>query len=136
RQADVSDVPKALREAIQAANLAIYEAARRNHRLTGMGTTVVLAALTDEVAWFGHVGDSRAYLVRGGTVRQMTRDHTMVNLLVDAELLTPEDAATHPEAHVLSRSLGVERQVDVEISDPVPLEPEDVVFLCSDGVHG
>lgn len=136
RQADVSDVPKALREAIQAANLAIYEAARRNHRLTGMGTTVVLAALTDEVAWFGHVGDSRAYLVRGGTVRQMTRDHTMVNLFVDAELLTPEDAATHPEAHVLSRSLGVERQVDVEISDPVPLEPEDVVFLCSDGVHG
>lgn len=136
RNADLSNIPNALSEAIQAANLAIYEAARRNHRLTGMGTTVVLAALTDEVAWFGHVGDSRAYLVRGGTVRQMTRDHTMVNLFVDAELLTPEDAATHPEAHVLSRSLGVERQVDVEISEPVPLEPEDVVFLCSDGVHG
>lgn len=136
RDADLSDIPTALEKALQAANQAIYEAARKNHRLMGMGTTAVVAALTDSVVYFAHVGDSRAYLVRNGTVRQMTRDHTMVNLFVDAELLTPEDAATHPEAHVLSRSLGVERQVDVEVSSPVPIEPEDVIFLCSDGVHG
>ncbi len=127
---------EAIAEAVQKANLAIYEAARRNHRLTGMGTTVVAAIVQRDVAVVAHVGDSRAYLIRKGQVHLLTRDHTMVNLFVDAELLSPEDAATHPEAHVLSRSLGVERQVDVEVSEPFQLEPGDVLFLCSDGVHG
>jgi protein phosphatase len=127
---------QALAEAIQQTNLVIYEAARKNHRLMGMGTTVVAAAITAKSCILAHVGDSRAYLVRNGQVQQLTRDHTMVNLFVDAELLSPEDAATHPEAHVLSRSLGVERQVEVEISEPLPLVRNDVVFLCSDGVHG
>lgn len=133
---DVSDIQTALETALTRANQAIYEAARKNHRLMGMGTTVVAAAVTDDRAYLAHVGDSRGYLLRGGQVKQITRDHTMVNLFVDAELLTPEDAATHPEAHVLSRSLGVERTVDVELTDPVALEPDDVIFLCSDGVHG
>ncbi len=129
-------IAEALEEAIQRTNLVIYEAARKNHRLMGMGTTVVAAAIGRDTCHLAHVGDSRAYMVRDGQVQQLTRDHTMVNLFVDAELLTPEDAATHPEAHVLSRSLGVERQVDVEVSDAVPLEADDVVFLCSDGIHG
>lgn len=127
---------QALEEAIERTNLVIYEAARKNHRLMGMGTTAVVAAITNDAVYLAHVGDSRVYLLRRGQVQQLTRDHTMVNLFVDAELLSPEDAATHPEAHVLSRSLGVERQVDVELASPIPLEPGDVVFLCSDGVHG
>lgn len=131
-----ANIHGALEDALTRANQAIYEAARKNHRLMGMGTTVVAAAITDDKAYLAHVGDSRAYLLRGGQVRQVTRDHTMVNLFVDAELLTPEDAATHPEAHVLSRSLGVERTVDVELTEPVELAPDDVLFLCSDGVHG
>jgi len=130
------DLAEALEEALKRTNLVIYEAARKNHRLMGMGTTAVVIAVRDGVAHVAHVGDSRAYRIRGGQVQQLTRDHTMVNLFVDAELLTPEDAATHPEAHVLSRSLGVERQVDVEVAEPMPLEPNDVLFLCSDGVHG
>jgi len=92
--------------------------------------------ITNDTCFLAHVGDSRAYLVRRGQVQQLTRDHTMVNLFVDAELLSPEDAATHPEAHVLSRSLGVERQVEVEIASPMQLEAGDIIFLCSDGVHG
>lgn len=127
---------QAIAEAVQKANLAVYGAAHRNHRLAGMGTTVVAAVLQRDMAVIAHVGDSRAYLVRKGQVHLLTRDHTMVNLFVDAELLSPEDAATHPEAHVLSRSLGVERQVDVEVSEPMQLEPGDVLLLCSDGVHG
>src|SRR5688572_15004216 len=129
-------VEQALEEAIQRTNVVIHEASRKNHRLNGMGTTVVAAVITRDTAWLAHVGDSRAYLVRRGQVQQLTRDHTMVNLFVDAELLSPEDAATHPEAHVLSRSLGPERQVDVEISEPLPLVRNDVLVLCSDGVHG
>lgn len=136
RSAEGVPIQEALAEALQKSNQAIYEAARKNHRLMGMGTTSVVAAITDDTLYLAHVGDSRAYLVRNGQVSQITRDHTMVNLFVDAELLTPEDAATHPEAHVLSRSLGVERQVDVEVGEATPLEPDDVVFLCSDGVHG
>ena len=129
-------IAQALEQAVDRTNLAIYEAARKNHRLMGMGTTAVIAAITEDACYLAHVGDSRAYLIRNGQVQQLTRDHTMVNLFVDAELLSPEDAATHPEAHVLSRSLGVERQVDVELASPIKLEQGDVVFLCSDGVHG
>ena len=126
-----------LRSALERANQAIYEAARKNHRLMGMGTTAVAAIVTDAGhVYIAHVGDSRAYLINEGQAVQVTRDHTMVNLFVDAELLTPEDAATHPEAHVLSRSLGVERQVEVELSEPIELADNDVIFLCSDGVHG
>lgn len=136
-KADGSDAGEALRRALEQANQVIYEAARKNHRLMGMGTTAVAAALTDDgYVHIAHVGDSRAYLINEGQAIQVTRDHTMVNLFVDAELLTPEDAATHPEAHVLSRSLGVERQVEVELSAPIELADADVVFLCSDGVHG
>ncbi|MEO0605918.1 MAG: protein phosphatase 2C domain-containing protein, partial [Myxococcota bacterium] len=130
------DIHEALQVAIEKTNLEIYEAARKNHRLMGMGTTVVVAVIANDTCFLAHVGDSRSYLVRRGQVQQLTRDHTMVNLFVDAELLSPEDAATHPEAHVLSRSLGVERQVEVEIAPPMQLEAGDIVFLCSDGVHG
>ena len=130
------DLPTAIEKAIQHANQSIYDAARKDHRLMGMGTTIVLAALTETHCHIAHVGDSRVYLVRKGQVEAITRDHTMVNLFVDAELLTPEDAATHPEAHVLSRSLGVERHVDVEVGAPVALQADDAYFLCSDGVHG
>jgi protein phosphatase len=127
---------QALTAALQHTNQAIYEAARNDHRLMGMGTTIVAAILTEDTAWIAHVGDSRAYLIRAGEVEQVTRDHTMVNLFVDAELLTPEDAATHPEAHVLSRSLGVERQVDVDLAEPIAIQAGDAIFLCSDGIHG
>ena len=135
---ELSGMPlaEAIEEALKRTNLVVYEAARKNHRLMGMGTTAVVVAVKDGVAHVAHVGDSRAYRIRNGQVQQLTRDHTMVNLFVDAELLTPEDAATHPEAHVLSRSLGVERQVDIEVAEPIPLEPNDVLLLCSDGVHG
>ncbi|MCB9682935.1 MAG: protein phosphatase 2C domain-containing protein [Alphaproteobacteria bacterium] len=130
------DVRGALRRAIEAANRAIYEMARKNYRLMGMGTTCVAAAVVGSTAHVAHVGDSRAYLVRDGQIRALTRDHTMVNLFVDAELLSPEDAATHPEAHVLSRSLGVERQVEVDLAEPLQIQSSDRILLCSDGIHG
>lgn len=130
------DVRGALRRAIEAGNRAIYEMARKNYRLMGMGTTCVAAVVQGDTAHVAHVGDSRAYLVHDGQIRALTRDHTMVNLFVDAELLSPEDAATHPEAHVLSRSLGVERQVEVDLSEPIPLAQSDRIVLCSDGIHG
>jgi serine/threonine protein phosphatase PrpC len=124
----------ALLEAIIAANRAIYEEARKNHRLMGMSTSIAACLIEGSVATVAHVGNCRAYHVRQGRGAALTRDHTMVNTFVDNELLSPEDAATHPEAHVLSRSLGSERQIDVEIHE-ISLSDGDVVVLCTDGVH-
>ncbi|HMV68674.1 MAG TPA: protein phosphatase 2C domain-containing protein, partial [Myxococcota bacterium] len=135
-EAQEGDRRGALKRAIESANRVIYETARKNYRLTGMGTTCVAALVDGAVVHVAHVGDSRAYLMRRGEIRQLTRDHTMVNLFVDAELLAPEDAASHPEAHVLSRSLGVERHVEVDLQPPLTLEAGDRLMLSSDGVHG
>lgn len=130
------DVRATLQRAIERANAAIHDAAHSNYRLMGMGTTVVAAVIHRETAHVAWVGDSRAYLVRDGAITPVTRDHTMVNLFVDAELLSPEDAATHPEAHVLSRSLGVERAIEIDLADAITLGADDRLILCTDGVHG
>jgi protein phosphatase len=129
-------VHAALKRAIEAANEKIYSEARQYRQFMGMGTTVVAVALEGNVAHIAHVGDSRLYAVREKESHLLTRDHTMVNLFVEAELLSPEDAAAHPEAHVLARSLGVEPSVEVDLQDPLELEEGDILLLCSDGVHG
>ena len=136
KEKEESPIRTALAEAIRKANRTIYETGRKSHRLQGMGTTVVAAAVHDGVAHVAHVGDSRVLLVRQGKIEALTRDHTMVNMFVDHDLLSPEDAASHPEAHVLARSLGVERQVDIEFHEPIEMAEDDVLILCSDGVHG
>ncbi|MFT7519310.1 MAG: serine/threonine protein phosphatase PrpC, partial [Kiritimatiellia bacterium] len=135
-QNPTGDASKDLQEAISSANRTIYEAGRKSHRLMGMGTTVAAVAIQDGIATIAHVGDSRVYLVRDGVARAMTRDHTMVNMFVDNELLSPEDAESHPEAHVLARSLGSERRVEVEVQHGVQLQDGDVLLVCTDGIHG
>ncbi|MBT3217666.1 MAG: serine/threonine-protein phosphatase [Proteobacteria bacterium] len=129
------DVSALLFQASRKANNAIFNTASRHLRLKGMGTTMVSVAITDDKAYFTHVGDSRAYRIRQGEIEQVTSDHTMVNLFVEAELLTPEAAAKHPDAHVLARSLGVEENVDIETHTQT-LAKGDIFLLCSDGVHG
>jgi len=129
-------VGPSLQKAILKANEAIYNASRKHRRYMGMGTTVVAVALEGNVAHIAHVGDSRLYAIRDGMAHLLTRDHTMVNLFVEAELLSPEDAAAHPEAHVLARSLGVEPTVEIDLQDPLELESGDLLLMCSDGVHG
>jgi serine/threonine protein phosphatase PrpC len=127
---------QALGEAVRAANTTVYEVSRKVRRLLGMGTTVAAMVVQGAQAWVAHVGDSRVYLVRGRRAKLLTRDHTMVNLFVDAELLSPEDASSHPEAHILARSVGVDRSVEVDVQGPIDLRPGDVLIACSDGVHG
>ena len=122
-------------QAAKKANQTIYDTASQHLRLKGMGTTMVALAITNDKAHFAHVGDSRAYRIRQGKITQITSDHTMVNLFVEAELLTPEAAAKHPDAHVLARSLGVEENVDIETHTKT-LAKGDIFLLCTDGVHG
>jgi protein phosphatase len=128
-----------LRLAIEAANAVIHAESRSRRDLHNMGTTIVALGIdtVKGVALWAHVGDSRIYRLRGGTFRLLTRDHTMVQRLVDDGILTPEAAEKHPNSNVISRSLGGGDTVEVELCDEaLALEPGDRFLLCSDGLHG
>jgi len=120
---------------IAEANRRIWERAVSDPTTAGMGTTTT-AALVDEQAGtvaIGHVGDSRAYLLRGGALEQLTTDHSLVAELVQSGVLTPEQAERHPQRSAITRALGTEPTVQVE-SLTVQGRPGDVYLLCSDGL--
>ena len=124
-----------LRACVTAANAEILASSRAKPELAGMGTTIVaLLAEGDRVA-LAHVGDSRAYRVRGGAIRRLTDDHTLVGELVRRGELGERAAALHPQRHVLLRALGVRRNVDPDLLELAP-EPGDLFLLCSDGLTG
>ena len=122
-----------LRDAILAANAAVLEAAFADDRLRGMGTTLTAGALTDDQLLVGHVGDSRAYLLRAGDLSRITTDHSLVEELVAAGELTEAEAERDPRRSMITRALGLESALDVDLY-PVDLEPGDRVLLCSDGL--
>jgi protein phosphatase len=130
---DAAEPPgERLRRAIEAANHEIHAYAR-THDLRGMGTTLTAVAIADGRLDVGHVGDSRAYLLRGGTVEQLTRDHTLAQYLVELGRITPEDAAASEQRHVLIQAIGPMPEVIVEVASR-PVEGGDVLVLCSDGL--
>lgn len=131
------DPREALKDAIEAANRKIYEQGEEDSEYQGMGTTFTALVFRDGMAYLAHVGDSRAYLIRNGTISQLTRDHSRVARMVEAGMITPEEAEGHPESNVLEQAVGHRDTVDVDISVP-PLEtrPGDLLLLCSDGLHG
>jgi protein phosphatase len=129
--------PKALIEAgIQHACRTVWTAAQESREKHGMGTTVVACLVPDaKRAIIAHVGDSRAYLLRGGRLQTLTRDHTIVEELVDRGLLSAEEAERHPYKNVLSRNLGAKPETRVDVLD-LELKPGDRLLLCSDGLYG
>jgi len=129
--------PRALLEAaIQHASATVWNAAQQVRERHGMGTTVVGCIVVDpKRAVVAHVGDSRAYLLRNGRVQMLTRDHTIVEELVDKGLLSAEEAERHPYKNVLSRNLGAKPEARVDLVD-VELRPGDRLMLCSDGLYG
>ncbi len=118
---------------VAAGNRAIREEVARDPSLDGMGTTMTLLSIEDGVATLGHVGDSRAYLLREGELRQLTEDHTVAAEYVAQGQLTPEEAATHPHRHMLVRTLGLTRFVNVD-EVKLDLAAGDRILLCSDGL--
>ena len=129
------DVPANLVSAIRYANLAIYQSARENQQQSGMGTTCVTAVLRGTTAFVANVGDSRAYLVRHGMVKQVTQDHSWVMEQIQMGNLSEEEARTHEMRNVITRSLGPFPDVDVDIFAE-QLEEGDALVLCSDGLSG
>jgi PPM family protein phosphatase len=120
---------------IQEANRRVYDRANEDSEASGMGTTMTVALVDDENGrvTFGHVGDSRAYRVRGGELEQLTDDHSLVGELVRSGRLSPEEAESHPQRSVITRALGTEPDVDVD-TFTVEAHPGDVYLLCSDGL--
>jgi PPM family protein phosphatase len=126
---------KILRQAVQQANRIIFEEARTNNESRGMGTTLTGAAVCGTAVYFAQLGDSRAYLLRNGTITQMTKDQSLVAQLVASGSLSPEEAKVHPRRNVILQALGVQRYVDVVISF-AELRQGDEIVLCSDGLWG
>ncbi len=124
-----------LRYCVAAANRQIFDTAQKKPELAGMGTTLVAVLTGPGRVALAHVGDSRAYLVRGGRIRQLTDDHSLVAELVRRQEITPVAARGHPHRHVLTRALGVQRTVEADLAELTPA-PGDVVVLCSDGLTG
>jgi serine/threonine protein phosphatase PrpC len=126
-------IPEALRGAVEKACLAIYTAAQEDPRLSGMGTTVISLVVRDDQAFFAHVGDSRAYLIRGELIQQISEDHSLVNEQIKAGMITAEEAKHSRYKNIITRSVGFEEEVQVDVMGVIA-EPNDVFLLCSDGL--
>jgi PPM family protein phosphatase len=120
-------------ELIQEANRRVYQRSSQDAAVSGMGTTMTVALVEDDSVVFGHVGDSRAYLIRDGKLEQLTEDHSLVAELVRSGKLSPEEAETHPQRSVITRALGTDPDVDVDTFS-IPTRPSDLFMLCSDGL--
>jgi serine/threonine protein phosphatase PrpC len=120
-------------ELIQEANRRVYQRSSQDAAVSGMGTTMTVALVEEGAVFFGHVGDSRAYLIRDGKLEQLTEDHSLVAELDRSGKHSPEEAETHPQRSVITRALGTDPDVDVDTFS-IPTQPGDLFMLCSDGL--
>jgi serine/threonine protein phosphatase PrpC len=118
---------------IQEANRRVYDRASTDPHTSGMGTTMTVAIVDGDQVAFGHVGDSRAYLIRDGEMQQLTEDHSLVNELMKSGKLSREEADIHPQRSVITRAVGTDPDVDVD-TFTVDAETGDLFLLCSDGL--
>jgi protein phosphatase len=127
---------KLLVEAVATSHAAIQQQVVAQPEFEGMGTTIVIALYCPgpqpQLA-LAHVGDSRAYLIRNGTMRLLTSDHSLVQRLVDEGQITPDQALNHPQQNILLRAVGADRQSTPDVQLQM-LEPEDIILLCTDGL--
>lgn len=128
-----AEIARGIGLCIDHANRSILHAAKSNPQYAGMGTTVVAGVFKNNCLILGHVGDSRCYRLRAGVLAQITRDHSLLQERVDAGLLTHEQAAVAPGRNLLTRALGVEDGVQIEIHEHA-VEDGDVYLMCSDGL--
>jgi serine/threonine protein phosphatase PrpC len=133
RNAGVREVRRAMEICVDNANRSIFNAANSNPQYSGMGTTLVVGVFQDGRALLGHIGDSRCYRLRGDVFTQVTKDHSLLQEQLDAGLITPEQAATSSNKNLVTRALGVEDAVLLEINEH-RVEPGDIYMMCSDGL--
>ena len=134
RREPKSDAAQVLREAAAYANLKVYDRAFRDESCRGMGTTLVAALVRPEDAAVVNIGDSRCYWLADGQLQQVTRDHSLVQSMVDRGLITEDEARSHPRKNVIMRAVGLERTIRSDIFR-LDIRPGDALLLCSDGLH-
>ena len=131
--ARAKEVRRAMEICVDSANLSIFNAANSNANYSGMGTTLVVGVFRDDVLVLGHIGDSRCYRVRAGKLEQISRDHSLLQEQLDAGLVTPEQAQHSNIKNLVTRALGVEEVVLLEVNE-YPVELGDIYLMCSDGL--
>jgi len=133
QQANAGEVRRAIEICVDNANRSIFGASCSNTQYAGMGTTLVVGVFLDNRLLLGHVGDSRCYRWRGTTLLQITKDHSLLQEQIDAGLLTPEQAATAPNRNLVTRALGVDDVVLLDLNEH-QVDPGDIYLMCSDGL--
>ena len=128
-----SDIEKLIRTAIAIANQRVYDISNNVYSLNGMGTTVVTSIVKDNIVHIVHAGDSRAYLYENGSVRQVTKDHSMVQELVDIGQITAEQAQNHPNKNIITRALGTRANLRTDYNY-VGFSKGNVLIMCTDGL--
>lgn len=126
-----SAVKNIIESAVSVANIKVYEMALKESKYSGMGTTVVVVVVLDDVLYICNAGDSRVYSVKDGKAQQLTTDHTVVQSLLDAGEITPEQAKKHPQKHYITRALGVQKDLDLDYNEYE--FGDNAVVACSDG---
>ncbi len=122
-----------MRKALEKANANVYKEANSSKALQGMGTTIVSATIDKDTLYVANIGDSRLYLVRGNEIRQITRDHSLVEEMIRAGGITREEGRFHPDRNVITRAVGVRENVEADFFDEI-VEENDILLLCSDGL--
>lgn len=132
-QASGKDIRRAMDACVHNANLAVYTAANVNEHYAGMGTTLVVGVFQDTRVVVGHIGDSRCYRFRQNVLQQITKDHSLLQEQLDAGLITPQQAATSNNKNLVTRALGIDDNVLLELHEH-SVEEGDVYLMCSDGL--
>lgn len=129
---NITELEKSVRNAVISANIELFDMSASEQALSGMGTTAVIALIRNGEAVIANVGDSRIYLVNG-EIKQLTRDHSVVQSLIESGKITPEDAKHHPRKNVITRAIGAEGTVTAD-SAVIKLNSGDTLLLCTDGL--
>lgn len=128
-----TNVTTALLDAIECANNTIYKMSTRSPKLHGMGTTATACVIAGDKVTAAQVGDSRLYLISEGEITQITKDHSLVEMLLARGSITKEDAKNHPQKNVITRAIGTDSSVQADIYE-FSIKPDDILLLCSDGL--
>lgn len=126
-------IPGFIRKTLELCNEEIYNASNENKIYKGMGTTVTMGCIFEGKLYIGHIGDSRAYIFRDNDIRQITKDHSLVAQLVNNGTITEEEAVNHPQRNIITRALGTDADVKIDIYD-YDLFKDDIILLCTDGL--
>ncbi|MDO4380728.1 MAG: Stp1/IreP family PP2C-type Ser/Thr phosphatase [Clostridia bacterium] len=124
-----------LLSAITTANVTVFDRSSVDNGLRGMGTTIVACVVKGSTACIAHVGDSRAYIISGNDIRQITKDHSLVQEMLDKGQITKEQFDNHPNKNIITRVLGVDEEIEIDF-DYVDVSEKDLIILCSDGLSG